>query len=138
MDRKLLVLAGSLALLNACGFTNAKGSGSSGVSAAPASPSGSDQSVTPAPAGGAATFTQVYQQILQPKCVACHGSGGSPDLASYSGFATDTRTIDPGHADQSVLYQQVADGSMPRGGQALTQAQLDLMASWIDAGALNN
>jgi uncharacterized membrane protein len=116
-----------LLLLGACGFENLKSPDAS-----------ADGSGTPKPIGSAATFTEIQSQILRPKCVSCHGSGGSANLASYAGFATNTRYVVPGNAQQSLLYTITQSGSMPPGGSDLTTDQLNMVQSWIEAGAQND
>ena len=127
-----IIVVSVMGLAN-CGFTNDKGGSGSTPGAGG----------VPAPAPGAsgvpaATFTQVNQQILQPSCVSCHSGGQSPDLSSYSGFATNTAYVVPGNAGSSLIYTITASGQMPLNGGALSSSQLSLLASWIDAGAPND
>lgn len=90
-------------------------------------------------AAAAAKFSQVLADILQPKCVSCHGNGGSGgvSLNTYAGVA---KVVKAGNATGSQLYISVSGAapSMPLGGTPLTTAQLQELASWINAGALNN
>jgi hypothetical protein len=44
----------------------------------------------------------------------------------------------PGDADNSYLVQQVESGTMPRDNGPLSDADIDLLRRWIEAGALNN
>jgi hypothetical protein len=86
-----------------------------------------------------AKFSQVYADILQPKCVACHGAGGAGgvSLNSYAGVA---KVVKAGNAAQSALYISVSGAapSMPLGGNPLSSADLQELASWINSGAPNN
>jgi len=125
-----------LALMCASGLSCGSSSNNSGAvdrgATAGATPAASS---SPTPA----TFTQVNTQILQTMCISCHGAGGvSPNLSSYSTFATNTAYIVPGNSTSSVLFQQVQSGAMPKGGTPLTAAELSLIQQWIDAGALDN
>ncbi len=43
--------------------------------------------------------------------------------------------IVPGKPEQSLLYQMLADGRMPRGGRRFTPAELRTVADWIRSGA---
>lgn len=138
------ILGVAVSLLSGCGTTYKDGTvvaGTTGTTAA-GTTTGTTPPVTATPAptasGSTATFTEVNTQILQPLCVSCHGSGASPDLSSYSSFATNTTFVVPGNAAQSLLYQMVQSGSMPQGGTALNSTQLSLIQEWIDEGALNN
>jgi len=43
-----------------------------------------------------------------------------------------------GNAENSTLFTMVQQGKMPKQGPKLTGAQLDIIKSWIVAGAQNN
>ena len=96
-------------------------------------------------------FSQInYEYQVQPifdaNCVSCHTPGGSAtlDLTSYNGVMTGGWTgpaITAGDHVNSLLYQrlilpQFSAGSMPPN-VPLSQAQIDLIAQWIDEGAGN-
>ena len=56
-------------------------------------------------------------------------------LTSYSNLMSND-VIDPGNHQSSYLWQRVDNGSMPPGNNPdLTQAEVDLIAAWIDQGA---
>jgi mono/diheme cytochrome c family protein len=142
-----LSLGAAIALLiNGCGFSDYKdAAGSPGTSGTGTTTTGNPPVAvnppTPDPSsssGGTATFTQVNTQIFQAKCIGCHGSGGTPDLSSYSSFATNTKFIVPGNPSSSLIYEEVQSGAMPQGTASLTSAELGLMSEWITEGALNN
>ena len=97
-------------------------------------------------------FSQVnYESQIQPifnnNCVFCHQNGGSAtlNLATYSGVMSGGWTgpaIIAGDYQNSLLYQLIiqptgTDGSMPPN-VPLSQAQIDLIAQWIDEGAGNS
>jgi len=103
------------------------------------------------------TYGTDVQDIYDNNCTAgCH-SGGAPsaglDLdvgASYTASVDVVSTqdasfdlVEPGDSANSYLWQKV-DGSasagqqMPSGGPFLDQADIDLIATWIDEGAPNN
>jgi hypothetical protein len=140
------------ALSSGCGFSDYKNStstsgttptGTTGTGTTTGSNppvSGTNPSPNPSSGSGAtATFSEVNTQIFQPLCVQCHGSGGnSPDLSSYSAFATNTTFVVPGDPATSLVYEMVQSGSMPQGGPTLSTADLDLINEWITQGALNN
>jgi hypothetical protein len=44
----------------------------------------------------------------------------------------------PGDADASLLVTLVANGQMPKAGAKLTPDQLQLIADWVNQGALDN
>jgi len=125
------------------------------------------------------TFTNVYANVISPRCASCHRpnattgvSAGNLDMSTQAiahanlvgvasagtGAGTSgitcvsamlTRVI-AGDSAGSLLHNKVASklagvlalcGSpmpLPGGAAALTQAQVDLIADWIDGGALND
>ncbi len=113
----------------------------------------------------AATFTQVYGDIISPICVQCHnpqGIGvtmGKLDMSTKAAAFTDlvgveamgtgcggmgTRVV-AGSADNSILFKKVDPGQpapcgakMPLGLTPLTEAQTAEIESWINAGAKND
>ena len=97
-------------------------------------------------------FSQVnYESQIQPifnnNCVFCHQNGGSAtlNLATYSGVISggwSGPAIIAGDYQNSLLYQRIiqptgTDGSMPPN-DPLSQAQIDLIAQWIEEGAGNS
>ncbi len=144
MKKKRFVMP-FLMLLSACGYTQYKNAGSGeapGTAGTPVPTSpGSPGSPNPSPSGSptaTVTFTEVSQQILQPKCVGCHSGGNQPNLSSYAGFATNTAYVVPGNPSASALYDAVQSGAMPQGGPPLSADQVALIGNWISQGALNN
>ena len=132
-----------------------------GSGTSPAAP-GSSVTTGGDAATAAATFTEVYAQILQPVCSSCHRPGGeglfqdfSSQSAAYGalvgvkasgpscGTSGDTRVV-PGNASESLLFQKVSEATppcgspMPLGGPPLSSAQVTLIQDWINAGAPNN
>lgn len=108
----------------------------------------------------AATFSQVWGTIIEPKCRSCH-SGATPTgmlnmgskanaytnlvgkAAAGAACATKGTRVVAGNAATSILYQKVTTPTcgvrMPAGGApALSTVETDRIKSWINAGALNN
>jgi uncharacterized membrane protein len=86
-----------------------------------------------------ATFTWLNQNLFQPKCVACHGPGGSESrnpLNSYQNIM-NMGWITAGNPSGSRLYQAVSGGSMPPGG-GVSAATVQALSAWITSGASNN
>jgi hypothetical protein len=109
------------------------------------------------------TFTEIYPlifpQTTKAQCNFCHGlppndksngnlSMGSDKASAYAALTGKTSTsttcpnkafIVPGQPDQSLFYAKLTSpqcgGRMPLGGDPLTSAQLDMVKSWIEAGA---
>jgi hypothetical protein len=132
------------------------GSSASAGSAAPAPP--------PAPP---ATFTEVYAMVFprttNAHCDMCHGlppfeqsngnfSTGFDRASTYASLVGKSSTsgacqgrvfVVPGKPEESLLLQKVLPDPpcglrMPNGGAPLTDAQNELIRSWITAGALDN
>lgn len=105
---------------------------------------------------GDATFQPVYDAVLSPCAAACHKPGGSYpalDLSSKAmafssivskpapgGCATAGQLVTPGNCDTSVLYKKLmpappCGAQMPLGLTPVSANNLDLLCSWIKAGA---
>ena len=110
---------------------------------------------------GAVSFTAQIQPILTATCAGCHSPGGAADLAGIVVQLTEDVSYDllvnqpsvqqpeltlvvPGDSTASLLYLKVSSDSppvgerMPRFLPPLSSADLTLIRSWIDEGALNN
>lgn len=115
---------------------------------------------------GAPTFTAVYAQILSGICATCHGgtngtgaSGGKLLMDSYDDAYTNLvgvtstgeacggmsfKRVVAGSSATSLLWEKVSEAPPPCGSRMplnntpLTQAEQDLIAAWINAGALKN
>ncbi len=98
-------------------------------------------------------FSQVdYSTQIQPifdnNCISCHIDGGTYfgglDLSSYSEVmegGSSGNTIVPFDHSSSELFNRITlDESdnefMPQNGTSLSQSEIDLIAQWIDEGAL--
>src|SRR3989442_4224588 len=95
----------------------------------------SAQSKTPIP------FEDSAAPLLEAICAKCH-SGTSPqaglDVRSRAGLmkgGSSGPAIVAGAPDQSLLIKRVSNGEMPPGGPRLTPAQLEILRSWVEAGA---
>lgn len=92
-------------------------------------------------------FNRDVRPILVARCYACHG----PDISTRKrGLRLDTRegavepakpgrdpAIVPGDAHASLLMERVTDDldPMPPSGERLTEAEIETLRRWIDAGA---
>ena len=86
------------------------------------------------------------KQLAYTDLVGTAGTGAAA-AGSACGQFTIVR-VKPGDAASSLIWQKVnaklngttlsCGSGMPFGGTALTQAQVDQIAAWIDAGALND
>ena len=92
--------------------------------------------------GSAPTFTQVYTTVLVTYCSgsSCHNPGSQKGVSFASqstAYSAVKSRVTAGNGAGSSFYQTVNGGSMPPG-QKLSAANIALIKSWIDAGALNN
>ncbi len=116
----------------------------------------------PADAGVAPTFTNVYAIIINGTCNGCHNGGmfpsGKLDMSTQAlayahlvnvtsagsgcGAKAEPRVLPNDHAS-SLIWNKVngtqdCGSRMPLGQLPLSQQKIDLIAEWIDNGALDN
>jgi mono/diheme cytochrome c family protein len=111
-----------------------------------AAPSVSAQTPLPPPVARAVDFVRDVKPVLQSACARCHARGNDK-----GGFRFDTRelllkggdsgtAIVVGRSDESLLVSLVAGRDpemvMPQKGSRLTDEQIGVLRTWIDAGAL--
>ena len=106
-----------------------------------------------------ATLSTIQARIFDTNCAlsGCH-AGANPrlDLSLEDGLSfsnivgvesverSDLLRVDPGNPDASYLLKKVrgdadiVSARMPLGRDALSDADIDLIAQWIDDGALDN
>ena len=84
-----------------------------------------------------------YESDIQPifnnKCTNCHGNLMGLDLSSYDNLMAGSNNGDviiPYDHASSELWVRINSGQMPPGNNDLTDNQVDLIAQWIDEGAL--
>jgi mono/diheme cytochrome c family protein len=81
------------------------------------------------------TYSSIAANILQPDCVYCHsGANGY----AFDTYANTMKEVSPGDTSSSALYTAVSSGQMPMSGNRLSQKQIQAIADWIMANALNN
>ncbi|MCM3880460.1 MAG: PSD1 and planctomycete cytochrome C domain-containing protein [Vicinamibacterales bacterium] len=103
------------------------------------------QAPSPAAPPAQVTFAKDVQPILEKSCFSCHSADlklGELDLstrdAAVAGGAHGAALV-PGSADRSKLYRMAAgldQPKMPMQGDALKPAELAVLKSWIDQGAI--
>jgi hypothetical protein len=96
-------------------------------------------------AGEPVDYTRQIKPLLKARCYPCHGA-----LKRKAGLRLDTGAlirdggdggpaVEPGHADESLLVDRVADSDpafrMPPEGSPLTPEQVSVLRDWIDQGA---
>lgn len=84
------------------------------------------------------TYAQVAE-ILNPKCAGCHNAttrSGGIDLSSHKAIVSGGRAVLViGNSRASGMIRTMRSGRMPQGGPKLPDAEIDLIAKWIDEGA---
>jgi len=87
-------------------------------------------------------YNTEIQTIFNANCTSCHMYGnasGGLTLTSYSGVMTNSysgASVVPGDHVNSLLWQKVNSGDMPQNNPDLNSDEVDLIAQWIDEGAL--
>ena len=91
-------------------------------------------------------FSVDYQSQIQPifdsNCGNCHlgNSSGGLNLSTYNNLmegSDDGAVVIPGNHEQSILWDEINSGDMPQGNNPeLSDEEIDLIALWIDEGAL--
>jgi len=92
---------------------------------------------------GQVDYQTQIQTIFTNNCTSCHMYGntsGGLTLTSYTGVMTNSNSgasVVPGDHANSLLWQKVNSGQMPpQNNPDLTSDEVDLIAQWIDEGAL--
>ena len=120
------------------GSTGSGGVRGSGGSIGSGGKGGSGAGGAPAP-----TFSQIYTTILTASCSGsqCHNPGSQRGItfaSQSSAYSSVKGLVTAGNASGSSFYVTVNSGQMPPGGPKLSTAALQMIAAWINAGALNN
>ena len=110
----------------------------------------------PTPPANQSLFQQVQDTVLTPNCTGCHVGAGAPlglrldagnSYALLVGMASTQvpalLRVSPGDPQNSYLVQKIegraaVGGRMPLNRNPLPQASIDLVRSWIAAGAQMN
>ena len=89
------------------------------------------------------SYSLTIQPIFNTNCTACHitSTSNNLNLSNYanimSGDSDNGPVIDDtGDHTISLLWQYVNSGYMPLGNSNLTASQINLIATWINEGAL--
>jgi mono/diheme cytochrome c family protein len=83
------------------------------------------------------SYADVRTRVFQTYCLDCHSQPGAAaglDLGNYADLMS-SGVIEPSKPDESVLYQKLEMGDMPKGGDPITPEELELVKDWIAAGA---
>jgi uncharacterized membrane protein len=115
---------------------------SNAVSTAAVSPTSASK--TTDTSGSDVSFTKDIMPIMQTSCISCHGGEKTSkglDLKTFASLMAGSQfgaVVTPGDAANSKLVQSVQSGKMPKRGAKLTPDQIQLLVSWVNAGAKNN
>lgn len=116
------------------------------TSKGPTSPTPTGEAgVSPTSTPGPVSFSQDVLPIFEAKCKMCHGTLGGWDASSYQAATTTgdhAPVVTPGDVEKSLLAQkllgtQTTGGIMPPAGK-LSEAEIQVILSWIAAGAPDN
>ena len=95
-------------------------------------------------AGTTVSFANEILPIIQSRCINCHGGDRIEEGLSMNSHAEimagseNGAILVPGDAASSLIIEMVASGDMPKRGPKLTPPQVQLIADWINQGALDN
>jgi hypothetical protein len=96
------------------------------------------------------SFSEDVAPIFEGKCVICHGGADENgaitkelelDLTSYDALMVGSEfgpIVEPGNAEDSILWMMIEAGDMPQDGEPLTMEELEVIKTWIAEGAQNN
>ena len=96
------------------------------------------------------SFSEDVAPILEENCVICHGGADENgaikkemelDLTSYDALMVGSEfgsIVEPGNAEDSILWTMIEFGDMPQDGEPLTTEELEVIKTWIAEGAQNN
>jgi mono/diheme cytochrome c family protein len=97
-----------------------------------------------APQAGPVSYSRQIAPIFEAKCSECHGAETKEaglDLSTYESVMKGSEygtVIEAGDAAGSLLIEMVSAGEMPQDNDPLPAEEIDLIRSWIQAGATNN
>ena len=93
------------------------------------------------PIFGQIDYNSDIQPLLNSSCISCHGNSAGLDLSSYNNLMAGGDYGDiviPFDYINSELWIRVNSGQMPPGGEDLTAEEVNLVAQWINEGALES
>jgi hypothetical protein len=96
------------------------------------------------------SFKDYVLPIFEQNCVKCHG-GEKPEggqrleeglsLKTYEDIMAGSwngSVIEPGDVADSYLIEQIVSGRMPKEGERLSPAKIEIITAWVEAGAPDN
>jgi mono/diheme cytochrome c family protein len=158
---KIAIFVLIVGLLTACGSQAANTAAASPTKAvaldtqAPTNPplstdtaAPTDPAVVTEPAAAAqsakVSFAHDILPILESRCTNCHGGERTEkdlNLKTYADMMQGSENgpvVTAGNAADSKLVELITNQKMPKRGPKLTPPQVQLIAEWVNQGALNN
>ncbi len=84
-----------------------------------------------------ASFSTKIYPLIQSKCNNCHSTSISSGGISLEGYANVLVSEQNGKL-MGTINHNAGFSPMPQGGAKLTDCEIALLTTWINAGALNN
>ena len=147
---KIAILISIVGLLTACGTqaTTTPAAAQPTEKTLPATntagPTEAAAATQPAAEGATVSFANDVLPIIQSRCINCHGGDRTEKglvLKTYTDLMSGSENgpvVTPGDAADSTLVELVTNQKMPKRGPKLTPPQVQLIAEWVNQGALNN
>ncbi len=85
---------------------------------------------------GEGWFSFIQRVIIEPKCLQCHMGANAALGVNLSSYADILESIVPYQPAQSKFFTVIESGSMPKGGERLTDSEIQRVYDWISKGAL--
>lgn len=92
--------------------------------------------------GQSVSFRERVAPILVKRCLACHGEQkfkGEYQLHTFAAMIkpgeSGEASVAPGKPEDSYLFQLITDAEMPKDADPLSKDEIELIKSWIAAGA---
>ena len=85
------------------------------------------------------SYLATIQPIFNANCTGCHGGSGGLTLDSYSSLIAGNVLISENSAESLIIQKLKGTASgaqMPKNAAALSESTINLIATWIDEGAL--
>jgi hypothetical protein len=73
-------------------------------------------------------------ELLAARCHVCHTAGPGPAFLTHADVTGPTTGYKPGMPRYEAMLERMKDGSMPQGGPPATEAEIQVIQDWIDAG----
>lgn len=90
------------------------------------------------------TYQEHVLPIFERHCAECHGADDPEEGLELTRYRTTINgsmhgpVIQLGDPDNSYLVEQIVSGQMPKRGEPLSSAEIEIISAWIAAGAPEN